>query len=146
MAYTGQLDQQAAGEIQRVDVSGSLGHGVCVADEAPPAGAPLKLTAIVGEQPAIVANVNTILPQPFLATLETFLERILPLYDDGTMDRAIAGIGSLLGEMAADPRSRRRSPGCRCAMATARPASGLASSTSWSIIPISTTSSATCSG
>jgi len=103
VAYTGQLAQQAAGEIDRVDVSGGLGRSVCVAGESPPSGAPPKLLGIVGQHPAVVANVDTILPAPFLATLETFLERILPLYDDGTMDRAIAGIGDLLGTMAADP-------------------------------------------
>lgn len=103
VAYTGQIAQQAAGEIDRVDVSGSLGHGVCVAGEAPPPNAPLKLSAIVEQHPAIVANVDTILPAAFLTTLESFLERILPLYDDATMDRAITGIGDLLGTMAADP-------------------------------------------
>jgi hypothetical protein len=103
VAYTGQLAQQAAGEIERVDVSGALGHGVCVAGDPPPPGAPLKLAAIVEQHPEIVANVDTILPPPLLSSLERFLEQILPLYDDGTMDRAVTGIGNLLGAMAADP-------------------------------------------
>jgi hypothetical protein len=45
VAYTGQLDQKAAGVIQTVDVSGTLGHDVCVSGMAPPAMAPLKLSA-----------------------------------------------------------------------------------------------------
>src|ERR1700760_4552606 len=47
VAYTGQLDQKAAGQIATVDVSGTLGHNVCVANMPPPVMAPQKLTAIV---------------------------------------------------------------------------------------------------
>jgi hypothetical protein len=103
VAYTGQLAQQQAGEIQRVDVSGSLGRDVCVMGEAPPAGAPDALVAIAGEHPEVTATVDGLLPQPFLASLETFLEQILPLYDDGTMENAIGGLSKLLGAMHDDP-------------------------------------------
>jgi hypothetical protein len=103
VAYTGQLAQQQAGTIDRVDVSGSLGRAVCVAGEPPPVDAPPKLFAIAAERPELIQTVDAILPQPFLATLETFLERILPLYDDGTVPRAITTLGDLLGKMHDDP-------------------------------------------
>ena len=38
VAYTGQLAQKAAGQIQTVDVSGALGNAVCVQGGAPGAG------------------------------------------------------------------------------------------------------------
>ena len=50
VAYTGQLAQKAAGQIQTVDVSGALGNAVCVQGAAPPANSPPKLTTIVGQQ------------------------------------------------------------------------------------------------
>ncbi|HEX4458251.1 MAG TPA: hypothetical protein VIA18_09800, partial [Polyangia bacterium] len=103
VAYTGQLDQKAAGVIQTVDVSGTLGHDVCVSGMAPPAMAPLKLSAIVVERSPLIAVVDLVLPQGFLTTLETFLEQLLPLSDDGTFETAIASLGSLMGTMAADP-------------------------------------------
>ncbi|HET9622967.1 MAG TPA: hypothetical protein VFP84_16460 [Kofleriaceae bacterium] len=103
VAYTGQLAQQQAGTLARVDVSGSLGRAVCVMGEAPPAGAPVELVALSGEHAGITTTVDGLLPQPFLATLETFLERILPLYDDGTMENAIASLAKLLGAMHDDP-------------------------------------------
>ena len=43
------------------------------------------------------------MPKDFLDTLEAFLEQLLPLSDDGTMERAISSLGDLLGTMAADP-------------------------------------------
>jgi hypothetical protein len=103
VAYTGQLAQKAAGQIQTVDVSGSLGHSVCVTGGAPPATAPLKLSAIVVERNPLIATVDITLPKDFLATLETFLEQLLPLSDDGTFETAIASMGQLMGTMAADP-------------------------------------------
>jgi len=103
VAYTGQLAQRDAMPSARVDVSGSLSHAVCVDGEAPPSGAPPKLVAIFGQRPAMIDMVDATLPQPFLATLETFLERILPLYDDATVEHAIAGISGVLDIMAADP-------------------------------------------
>lgn len=103
VAYTGQLAQRDAGLISQVDVSGSLGHAVCVDGQAPPSGAPPKLVAILGQRPAVIDMVDATLPQPFLSTLETFLERILPLYDDATVEKAIAGISSVLDIMANDP-------------------------------------------
>lgn len=103
VAYTGQLDQKAAGEIERVDVSGALGHAVCVQGEAPPAGAPPRLAAIFGQRAAVTATVDTILPDDLLGKLEAFLESILPLYDDGTMEKAIAGVGALMADLHDDP-------------------------------------------
>jgi len=39
VAYTGQLAQKAAGQIQTVDVSGGLGRSVCVNNAPPPTDA-----------------------------------------------------------------------------------------------------------
>ena len=103
VAYTGQLAQKAAGQIATVDVSGRLGHSVCVDGNAPPADAPAKLQTIVQQKAKLIATVDTMLPKSFLDTLETFLEQLLPLSDDGTMERAIASLGDLLGTMADDP-------------------------------------------
>src|SRR5512146_2915876 len=102
VAYTGQLAQKAAGQIQTVDVSGALGNAVCVQGGAPPANAPPKLDAIVGQKQELIATVDAILPKDFLDTLEAFLEQLLPLSDDGTMERAISSLGDLLGTMADD--------------------------------------------
>ncbi|MGZ3426102.1 MAG: hypothetical protein ACXVCV_05595, partial [Polyangia bacterium] len=103
VAYTGQLAQKAAGQIETVDVSGALGRSVCVDGAAPPASSPAKLTTIVGQKSLLVATVDAILPKDFLDTLEAFMEQLLPLSDDGTMERAIASLGDLLGTMADDP-------------------------------------------
>ena len=103
VAYTGQLAQKEAGQIPTVDVAGQLGHSVCVAGMAPPANAPAKLSTIVNQKAELVSTVDAMLPKDFLSTLETFLEQLLPLSDDGTMERAIASLGDLLGTMAADP-------------------------------------------
>ncbi|MCU1279577.1 MAG: hypothetical protein JWM53_3123, partial [bacterium] len=103
VAYTGQLAQKAAGQIQTVDVAGKLGQSVCVDGAAPPGDAPAKLTTIVGQKSLLVATVDLILPKDFLDTLEAFMEQLLPLSDDGTMEHAIASLGDLLGTMAADP-------------------------------------------
>ncbi|MGZ3440577.1 MAG: hypothetical protein ACXVDD_13735, partial [Polyangia bacterium] len=103
VAYTGQLAQKAAGQIETVDVSGALGRSVCVDGAAPPSNSPAKLTTIVGQRSLLVATVDAILPKDFLDTLEAFMEQLLPLSDDGTMERAIASLGDLLGTMADDP-------------------------------------------
>ncbi|HEY2748614.1 MAG TPA: hypothetical protein VGL86_28530 [Polyangia bacterium] len=103
VAYTGQLAQKAAGQIQTVDVSGALGNAVCVQQAAPPANAPAKLTAIVPQRSELIATVDAITPKDFLDTLEAFLEQLLPLSDDGAMEKAIASLGDLLGTMSQDP-------------------------------------------
>jgi hypothetical protein len=103
VAYTGQLDQKAAGQIATVDVSGNYGRSVCVDGNPPPSDAPPKLSAIVGQKAALVATVDNVLPHDFLNTLENFLEQLLPLSDDGTMDHAISSLGDLLGTMSKDP-------------------------------------------
>lgn len=103
VAYTGQLAQQKAGQIQTVDVSGSLGRSVCVGGAPPPANAPAKLSTIVAQKAALVSTVDAVAPHDFLDTLEHFMEQLLPLTDDGTMERAIASLGDLLGRMGADP-------------------------------------------
>jgi hypothetical protein len=102
VAYTGQLQQKAAGVISTVDVSGKLGHDVCVNGAAPPTSAPAKLATIVQQKAELISTVDNITPHDFLDTLEHFLEQLLPLSDDGTMERAISSLGDLLGTMAAD--------------------------------------------
>jgi hypothetical protein len=103
VAYTGELAQKAAGERQTVDVSGALGKSVCVDNMPPPADAPLKLKAMPGQKDSLIATVDAILPKPFLSDLENFLEQLLPLHDDGTMQTAIKSLGDLLGTMHDDP-------------------------------------------
>src|SRR5262245_20822296 len=103
VAYTGQLAQKSAGQIQTVDVSGQLGRSVCVDNMPPPASAPVKLATIVQQKATLVAVVDKILPKDFLDTLENFLEQLLPLSDDGTMEPAISSLGHLLDTMAKDP-------------------------------------------
>lgn len=103
VAYTGQLAQREAGTIQTVDVSGQLGHSVCVDNAPPPATAPAKLATIVTQKAELVATVDSIAPKDFLDTLEGFLEQLMPLADDGTMERAIKATGDLLGIMKDDP-------------------------------------------
>jgi len=103
VAYTGQLAQKQAGQIQTVDVSGALGNSVCVQGNTPPPSSPAKLTTIVAQRQALIDTVDAILPHDFLDTLESFLEQLLPLSDDGTMQKAIATLGDLLGTMSKDP-------------------------------------------
>ncbi len=103
VAYTGQLDQKAAGQIQTVDVSGQLGHSVCVDGMPAPSDSPEKLKAIQGKKDSLVTTVDAILPKPFLGDLENFLEQLLPLQDDGTMQTSIKSLGDLLGTMHDDP-------------------------------------------
>jgi hypothetical protein len=102
VAYTGQLAQRDAGKIATVDVSGGLGHSVCVDGNPAPADSPEKLKAIQQQKSILVTTVDAILPRPFLDDLEGFLEAILPLADDGTMDTAITSLAGLLGQMAQD--------------------------------------------
>jgi hypothetical protein len=103
VAYTGQLDQKAAGQIATVDVAGTLGTSVCVNNQTPPMTSPVQLQAIVGQKPLIVATADAAAPKDFLSTLENFLEQLLPLTDDGTMPDAVASLGDLLGTLAANP-------------------------------------------
>ncbi len=103
VAYTGQLAQRDAGQRTTVDVSGSLGRSVCVDNMPAPADSPDKLKAIVGQKDQLVATVDAIAPQPILSDLEGFLEAILPLADDGTLETAIQSLGDLLGKMHDDP-------------------------------------------
>jgi hypothetical protein len=103
VAYTGQLAQKEAGLIATVDVSGQFGRSVCVDGAPPPSDAPAKLATIVEQKATLVSTVDTILPKDFLSTLENFLEQLLPLSDDGTMEAAIKSLGDVLGIMAADP-------------------------------------------
>ena len=103
VAYTGQLDQKAAGQIQTVDVQGKLGRSVCVDGNAPAADAPPQLKAIVGQKDLLIATADAAAPKDFLSTLETFLEQLLPLTDDGTMQAAVSSLGDLLGTLAHNP-------------------------------------------
>jgi hypothetical protein len=117
VAYTGQLDQLKAGQINKVDVSGALGRSVCVDGVAPDAGAPPQLSAIFADKSKLVPLVNTILPGedqnpppeevdqglPFLTRLESFLESMLPTADDGVMQHAVDSLSNVLRTMRDDP-------------------------------------------
>jgi hypothetical protein len=108
-AYLGQLSQKAAGQRDTVDVSGSLGKAVCIADAQPPDDAPEKLKEIQIEKSPLVVTVDAILPKPFLSDLQDFMVAIVPLNDDqkdgtpGVLPQAITSLGTLLDTMAKDP-------------------------------------------
>jgi hypothetical protein len=103
VAYTGQLAEKAAGLRKTVDVSGALGRAVCVDEMPAPADAPAKLKAIRAQRDGLIATIDAILPSPILSDLQRFLESILPLADDGTMEAAISGLGKILAVMRDDP-------------------------------------------
>ncbi len=101
--WTGQLAQKAAGQRTTVDVSGTEAHQVCVENMPAPSAAPDKVKAIQGQRDLLIATVDLILPQPFLADLQNFMLQILPLNDDGTMGKSIQSIADLLDTMYKDP-------------------------------------------
>ncbi len=103
VAYTGELAQQAAGQISTVDVSGTLGKQVCIQGQPAPATSPEKLQEIQVEKQPLSATVDAILPKPFLSDLQDFLVAITVLADDGTMPNAISSMSDLLGTMHDDP-------------------------------------------
>jgi hypothetical protein len=103
VAYTGQLAEKAAGTRQTVDVSGALGRAVCVDNTPAPVDAPAKLKALQAQRESLIPLIDAILPSPILSDLQRFLESLMPLADDGTMEAAIAGLGKLLGLMRDDP-------------------------------------------
>jgi len=101
-AYIGQLAQKEAGQIDTVDVSGSLGRSVCVDGMPAPSTSPEKLKAIVQQKLDLVATIDSVLPKPILSDLESYLEAILPLTDDDTLPNAIASLSGLLTTMQKD--------------------------------------------
>lgn len=103
VAYTGQLAEKAAGTRQTVDVSGALGRSVCVDNMPAPVDAPAKLKAIQADRDGLIATIDAILPSTILSDLQRFLESLLVLADDGTMETAISGLGKILGVMRDDP-------------------------------------------
>jgi hypothetical protein len=105
VAYTAQLDERAAGVRQTVDVSGEkYAAPVCVplTPAPPPDDAPVKLKALAAQRAVIVAAADRIFPKTFLDPLESFLESIVDLSDDGTLEAAIGKTGDLLGAMKDD--------------------------------------------
>src|SRR5258707_5553554 len=55
VAFTAQLDEQAAGQRDTVDVNGTKYGAVCTADAPAPDDAPIKLKALQGERAPLVA-------------------------------------------------------------------------------------------
>ncbi len=102
VAYTAQLDEQAAGKRATVDVTGHAFGEICTANKPVPMNAPIKLKALQGQRSPIITAVDAILPKDFLSSLESFLIAIQPLNDDGTMTETMSKTGQLLGQLKAD--------------------------------------------
>ncbi len=102
IAYTSQLDQQAAGLRARVDVSGALGRSVCIEGAAVPADAPLKLAAVRAARDGLIDAVDRLLPADLLPDVQRFMESLTPLFDDGSMERAIRPSADLLAALRDD--------------------------------------------
>ncbi|MSP63735.1 MAG: hypothetical protein EXR72_25995 [Myxococcales bacterium] len=104
VAYTGQLEEQATGLRATVDVTGETYRAVCWSNIAAQPDAPAKVKAIQGQRARIVAAVDRILPKEFLAPLESFLEAIVLLADDGTMEEMLRRTATLLATLRDDSK------------------------------------------
>jgi hypothetical protein len=103
VAWTGELAQKAAGIKDTVDVGAVTATAVCRDNMPAPADSPDKLKAIQVQRDLLIATVDLILPKDFLHDMETFLEALLPLQDDGTMENSIKSVADLLDTMYKDP-------------------------------------------
>jgi hypothetical protein len=103
VAWISQLDEKSAGLRTTVDATGQAYAPVCLDDMPAPADAPRKLQALQSQRAPLVAAVDVALPKPFLDPLESFLEAIVPLDDDGTMEKAIRSVATVLQKMIDDP-------------------------------------------
>jgi hypothetical protein len=103
VAWTGELAQQAAGERTTVDVSATTATAVCRDNMPAPMDSPDKLKAIQVQRDLLIKTVDLILPKDFLSDLQTFMLALLPLQDDGTMEKSIASVADLLDVMYKDP-------------------------------------------
>jgi hypothetical protein len=104
VAWTGELALKEAGAKDTVDVSAKLGTAVCRDNVPAPTDSPEKLQAIQKQRDLLIKTVDLILPKDFLHDLETFMEALLPLHDDGTMEKSIRGVADLLDVMYKDPK------------------------------------------
>jgi hypothetical protein len=102
VALTAQLDEQAAGQRDVIDVNGSVYGSVCTQNAPAPDDAPQKLKALQAQHNKLVAAVNLILPDSFLDPMEAFLEALTALADDGTMEALIGNTGDMLGRLKDD--------------------------------------------
>ncbi len=102
VAWTSQLDDQQKGLRATVDVTGDEYRPVCVDDAPPPADAPQRLVALTGQRALLVAAIDRILPPDFLDPLEQFLESIVGLSDDGTMEDIIGKMAALVDTLKSD--------------------------------------------
>src|SRR5678815_999662 len=99
VAWSGELAQKAAGTRDTVDVSGKTATAVCRDNMPAPDDSPDKLKAIQVQRDLLIKTVDLILPKDFLHDLETFMEALLPLHDDGTMEKSIRNVADLLDIM-----------------------------------------------
>jgi hypothetical protein len=102
VAWTGQLAQKEAGLRDKLDVSGATTYDTCVHGAVPPTDAPEKVKAIQQQRPLLIKTVDQILPKSLLSDLEDWLEKLLPLHDDGTMEKTIRSVADLLDTMYKD--------------------------------------------
>lgn len=103
VAYTGELEQQQAGQRTSIDASGVAYRPMCNFNGAPPDGAPQIMTTVATARPTIVSDINTIAPEPLLSPLDHTLRLMLPSMDGPSGQKVMSGGGSVLLALASDP-------------------------------------------
>jgi hypothetical protein len=104
VAYLAELEARVADPNLTVDVTGQKYAPTCGPDDAPaPGDSPPKVVALQRERSIIAAAVDAILPKDFLDSMEKFLEAIVVLDDDGTMEATMRSVGGVLQQMIDDP-------------------------------------------
>jgi len=101
------LEDRAAferGDAATIDVSGDTYRDVCRLGLAPPNDAHNPLKALLAERDDLVAAVDTMFPEDFLQTLQTFLttDEFLTLYDQGPALTAVDKLSETLDVFAAE--------------------------------------------
>ncbi|MBT8495733.1 MAG: hypothetical protein KJO07_21975, partial [Deltaproteobacteria bacterium] len=80
------------------DVRGDRYRQTCRDGSDPGVDAPASLRALIAARPELIAAIDTTVPDGELRTLQAIVtnEGVLALYDDGTMARAVTGLGDML--------------------------------------------------
>lgn len=101
LAYTSDL---ADGD-GRVDVRGDAYRAFCRAGGAPPPDAYAKVLALDAHRAALVAALDTVFPEAFLADVQAYVSShdFLALYDDGRLENAVDALVRMLDLAEADP-------------------------------------------
>lgn len=97
VAYTAELE--AGGP---VDASGASSAAICRGETMPGPTAPPSLRTLYARRADIVSGVDEALPPSLLGPLDSYLQTVRPLEDDGTLGGVITRSGTLLGSLASD--------------------------------------------